>query len=145
MTKQYSLGFTLIELMIVVAIIGILASIAYSSYDTKPAQRSLAMTELSALAERMEVHKLEQGSYENAGPGGTSNDGVPSIYAPDPSMQYTLTIAAADPTSYTLRATPTGSQVGDGIIELTSTGRKRWDENNDGDFTDNGETNWKKN
>ena len=35
-----------------------------------------------------------------------------------------------------------GRQVGDGIIELDASGAKRWDQDNDGDFSDAGENNW---
>jgi type IV pilus assembly protein PilE len=150
MQNTQNAGFSLIELMVVVAIIAILASLAFASYDTNSAQRSLAFTEISALGERMETHKIETGSYTNAGPVNVdpnianANSGVPSIYVPDTNLQYTLTISAATATSYSLLATPTGAQAGDGIIVLTSTGRKFWDQNNNGSTADTGENDWKK-
>lgn len=58
-------GFTLVELMIVVAIIAILAIIAYPSYQNYviKTKRTDMMTELTAIAGRIEAAKLTQGSY----------------------------------------------------------------------------------
>jgi type IV pilus assembly protein PilE len=64
-TKQ--LGFTLIELMITVAVIGILAAIALPSYSAylRRSQRSDATSALLRLAAAQEKYYLQNNSYES--------------------------------------------------------------------------------
>lgn len=58
-------GFTLIEIMIVVAIIGVLAAIAYPSYQRYviKTKRTDMMSEMQNIASEIESRKLAQGSY----------------------------------------------------------------------------------
>ena len=60
-----SKGFTLVEVMIVVAIIGILAAIAYPSYQSYviKTKRTDMMSEMQNIASEIESRKLAQGSY----------------------------------------------------------------------------------
>lgn len=144
-------GFTLIELMIVVAIVGILAGIAYPSYidSVQKSRRSDATGALMGFANAMERRFTETNSY--LGAAGTAlvptNTGSPWIYSQQSPVDggtayYNLTISDVTTTPYTLRATPTGAQSGNGILELDNTGARRWDRNNDGDFLDTDETKW---
>lgn len=60
-----SQGFTLIEMMVIVAIIGILAAIAYPSYQSYviKTKRTDMMSEMQNIASEIESRKLALGSY----------------------------------------------------------------------------------
>lgn len=143
MKKQQA--FTLIELMIAVAIVGILASIAYPGYQhgVLKSRRTDAKGALLGLVNAMERHYTESSSYCDAGslaPGscggsGAGDTGGPSIFpAQIPATgvaYYNLTIHAVSENSYTLRATPTAAggqnilaKEGCGNLEITNTGIK---------------------
>ena len=113
--KQIQLGFTLIELMITVAIVGILASIAYPSYQdsVRKSRREDAKGVLLGLANAMERRFTENNFYTGAsGTAGTPADtGAPRIYTipTATAIYYTITISAASASSYTLSAVPTGT------------------------------------
>jgi type IV pilus assembly protein PilE len=146
--KKTQHGFTLIELMIVIVIISILAGIAlpaYQNYLTK-SRRGDAQGALNNFANVMERYYTENYTYEGAAAGG-ADTGAPAIFSTTApldgnSVYYNLTIQAADATTFTLRATPVNAQAGNGYLELTSTGLRRWDRNNDGDTGDADEDHW---
>ncbi|WP_455201818.1 type IV pilin protein [Kaarinaea lacus] len=149
--RNTSQGFTLVELLIVVVIISLLAMVAVPSYNVSvsKARRADAQAGLANLSGAMERWFTDKGTYQGAaGPAATPTDtGAPRIYHTqtpvDGSVKfYNLTIHAASAGSYTLRATPIGGQVGDGYLELASTGVERWDKNDDGDTLDTDENHW---
>jgi type IV pilus assembly protein PilE len=127
--RQASFGFTLIELMIVVAIIGIIAAIAYPSYQqyVQNAKRADAETVLMELAHFMERHYTGNGKYLKAD--GTA-PALPFTEAPKDgaAKTYTLGFAAGSPTAstYVLQAVPKGSMANDrcGTLTLANTGAK---------------------
>lgn len=126
-----STGFTLIELMVTVAIIGIMAGIAYPSYQDSvmKSRRRDAQGALLGLANAMERHFTEANSYLGA----ADDDGVP-LAAVFPSQSpveggtaaYNLFVTAATATTFTLQATRTGAQSSDkcGNLTLTNTGAR---------------------
>lgn len=127
-------GFSLIELMIVVAIIGIIAAIAFPSYQGAVAnsRRSDAQSALTAFSNAMERHYTENNnSYLGAAAGG-ANTGAPAVFPTEAPLDggtkfYDLTISAATRNSYTLQAAPKGGQAGDGNLQLLSNGTRQWD------------------
>lgn len=141
-------GFSLIELMIVVAIVAILTSVAFPSYQAsiKKSRRGAAQGGLVAFAAAMERHFTEENTYEGAATGG-GDTGAPAVFPTEAPLSgtdkyYDLTIQSANGITYTLRATPKNAQADDGFLELTSTGVRRWDENNDNTIGA-GESDWK--
>lgn len=127
--QKSSAGFTLIEVMIVVAIIGILAAIAYPSYQehVRKAKRADAQTALMELSQFMERHYTSNGRYLKSD--GNAPD-LPFDVAPKDggNKSYDLAFAENSPTanSYVLEATPTGSMANDscGTLTLANTGAK---------------------
>ncbi len=130
--KKKQTGFTLIELMVTVAIIGILAGIAYPSYQdsVRKSRREDAKGVLVGLANAMERRFTETYSYlGSAGTTATPADtGTPRSYTvpTTTATYYTITISAATASSYTLSAAPAGAQTDDscGTLTLTQTGVK---------------------
>jgi len=119
-------GFSLLELMIVVVVIGILAGVAIPVYreHVATARRTDAQALLFELAQFMERYYTANGSYVDA------DDDPPVLpfnEAPkDPGIKvYDLILAASD-VDYTLSAVPKGIMENDrcGTLQLTSAGVK---------------------
>jgi type IV pilus assembly protein PilE len=99
-------GFTLIELMIVVAILAIVAAIGYPSYleQVKKSRRAEGMGHLLELADRMERFYSDRGTYAGA----TLGTAAGNVFAgTTDGGHYTLSIDAQDNVAFTISATPT--------------------------------------
>lgn len=101
-----SSGFTLLELVIALAIIAVLALAALPSYETQLIQsrRSDATTALTTFAQKMERYALENGSY---------SDATTDLYQSASNQSYYNLSVTSTSNSYTLTATPTGIQADD--------------------------------
>lgn len=114
----------MIELMISVAIVGILASIAYPSYTqyTIRANRAAAQSEMMAIANRQQQFLLTNRAYVDKttleASGYTPPANVSAKYG------YAIVLGGGVVPFFTLTFTPTGSQAGDGDLMLDSNGVK---------------------
>lgn len=112
MRKSFAKGYTIIELMIVVAIIAILSAIAYPAYldHTREARLEDAKAALSALAKALERSYTQ--TVPNTYAGNAQADGTPEAdffpaTAPlnSDNAFYDLTIEDADESEFEVRAT----------------------------------------
>lgn len=115
-------GFTLIELMIAVAIVGILVSIGYPSYTEhiKKAKRAEAQAALMSLASAMERWKLNNNGVYTDGINNPTPAGILSAQVPVAGGRktYDLSIDTVTASTYSLSAT---SVDGDRCDSLTYT------------------------
>lgn len=117
-TWHAQLGFTLTELLTVLAIIGVLSSLALPSFQQthQRSQRTLAKTALLKSAHWMERSVSSHGAYPVA---------LPETVWFSPDMRYRISMTG-DGSTFTLKATPVGGQTSDACGQwiLRATGER---------------------
>ncbi|RKZ45836.1 MAG: prepilin-type cleavage/methylation domain-containing protein [Gammaproteobacteria bacterium] len=112
-------GFTLVELMIVVAIIGILGAIAYPSYQSyvMRSKRTIAKIVLADIVEQQTKYYIENRTYGDLSDLGYANDTIGINSDGDTvasgSGNYDLSTTAATTTTFTIQAVAKNIQTGD--------------------------------
>lgn len=121
-SRRMARGFTLIELMITVAVVAILAAVAIPSYSehVRKSRRAQAKADLVELAQQLERFHTVQNTY--------SGMTLPFTQSPrDGKSYYTLSLSgAATSSAFTLQAVPGTGQDKDkcGTLTLDQAGRK---------------------
>ena len=122
-------GFTLIELMIVLVIVGVISAVAYPAYikSAQKGRRADAKTSLTRISQALERCFTQYGKYDS--PSCTPYiDSSPSFVSQNSDKgYYTITATALSDTAYTLQAAAVsgGPQAGDtdcATMTITSTG-----------------------
>lgn len=129
-------GFTLIELMIVVAIIAILAAIAYPSYQeyVRKTKRVESQAELISIAGQLQRYKVANFSFEKREGDKTvpiilADIGHSALLPSSGNALYDVSLTDVTANAWTLTATPKNNttQTMDGIFRLNHRDQRCWD------------------
>ena len=135
MVRNRTRGFTLLEIMIVVAIVGILAAVVLPSYQNqvRKANRSAAQQFMLDVATKQQQILMDSRSYVAVADGNFANKpsdaspGVGVVQPPATVGKYTFAVAVvntATPPTFTMTATAINEQAVDGNLTLDQSGTK---------------------
>lgn len=117
-------GFTLIELMIVVAVVGILAAVAYPAYidQIRKSRRAEVQATLMNISARQQQMLLDTRSY-------ATTVGALNITLPNSVQQtyaVTMSVGTATMPTFSVIATPSGAQAADkcGVLSINQIGTR---------------------
>jgi len=135
MVRDRIRGFTLLEIMTVVAIVGILAAIVLPAYQeqVRKGNRSAAQQFMLDVATKQQQILMDSRSYVAVADGNFGNkpsDASPGVGIPQPpatSGRYTFAVTVvntATPPTFTITATAVNGQAVDGNLTLDQAGTK---------------------
>lgn len=104
-------GITLLELMVVVAVVAILAAVAYPSFTDglRKSRRAEAIKGLLTMQLKQEEYRISHTEYVKP----TEFNATPSLLGSPASVYYKFEVSSANSTFYSLKATALGAQGGD--------------------------------
>jgi type IV pilus assembly protein PilE len=122
--KRNQRGFTLIELMMVVAIVAILLAIVLPAFQDQVIRghRAAAKTEMLEISNRQQQFLLSDRAYANTATLTASGYGLPTEVSDY--YDFAVTTGAGTVPSFLITFTPKGSQASDGALTLNSAGVK---------------------
>jgi len=128
MPTKPSHGFTLIELMIVVVIVGVLTLVAYPAYQdsTRKANRAEAKAYLLHAVQRQQLYFNDTRTYADSA--AALNSTIPERVADNYAVTFEITTSDPPPT-FTITAAPIDGtpQEVDGDLTINSSGTKEHD------------------
>ena len=124
LNMKYRRGFTLIELMIAIAIVGILAAIALPSYQKyiMRGKRAAAQAQMMDIANREQQYFLDKRAYADK----TALEGTGFTLPTEVGVNYDYDVTTSEDgvASFTITFTAKGTQTSDGDLSLNSAGVK---------------------
>lgn len=126
-------GVTLIELMITIVIVGIIAAVAYPSYQSfiQKSRRADGQASLMSFAAAMERHFTVNDTYASTISGSAPSAPLSSVFPSEAPLDgddkfYDLEVQAVTTSTFTIQAVPKGPQDGDrcGTLTLTHAGAR---------------------